>query len=485
MEETHLRKNKYNLFIGGEWVDSESGETFETINPSNRKKLADVARAKKADVDKAVESARRGFREWKDTSYEERGRILSRVARLLRERKDELAIVETLDTGKPLSQSIAEVETAARYFEYYSGVADKIHGENIPLSGSHVNYTVREPFGVSAHIIPWNFPVGIFGRDVAPALTAGNTVVVKPSEEAPLSVLEIGEILVDAGLPLGAVNIVPGFGFEAGAILAGNRDVDIVTFTGSVETGREVMKLAANNITPVILELGGKNPLIVFPDADIEIAVENVIKGSFMHSGQVCSACSKLLLHNAIHDEFVRLLSKKVKELRIGPGIEDPDIGPVISEKQFKRVMDYIALGISEGAALLTGGKAPADPKLADGFYIEPTIFDNVASSMRIAMEEIFGPVLSIIRFEKEEEALKIANDTPYGLVAGVFTNDLNKAHNFAKELNVGQVFINEWLCGGVETPFGGCKESGFGRLKGLEALRYYTQVKNVCIKFK
>lgn len=481
---TKLIRKEYGILVNGTWKKSHSGETFAVINPSNKEKLTVIARAKKADVDNAVKNSREAFEgKWKEAASAERGRLLNRVAKLLRNETDKLAAIETLDTGKPLSQAKAEVEEAARYFEYYAGVADKIQGESIPLKQNYVDYTTREPFGVSAHIIPWNYPVGMFGREVAPALAAGNTSVLKPAEEAPISALVIAEMALKAGLPSGVLNVVPGFGPEAGAALAGHPDVDCVTFTGSVTTGKTVMKLVANNVTPVSLELGGKSPMIVFPDADIEAAIENSMLGIFTNAGQVCSACSRLLLHDDISEKFLGRLVTKTQHLKVGPGIEDPDLGPIISEEQFNRVMEYISVGIDEGATLVTGGRAPDIPGLPDGYYVEPTIFDEVSNDMKIAKEEIFGPVLSVIRFETAEEALEIANNTHYGLVAGVFTSDLNIAHKFAKELNVGQVYVNEWFAGGVETPFGGYKESGFGRLKGLEALKHYTQLKNVCIK--
>ena len=481
---TKLLKKEYNLLVDGKWAKSQSGETFEVINPSNKKRLTICSRAKKADVDNAVSNSRETFdSKWSKINPTERGRLLNRIANLLRNKKDQLALLVTLDTGKPLSQSKGEIETAIRYFEYYAGVADKIHGESIPLKQNYADYTVREPFGVSAHIMPWNFPVGMFGREVAPALAAGNTVVLKPAEEAPLSILILAEMVLETGLLPGTLNVITGIGPEAGAALADHPAVDRLTFTGSIETGKKVMKLAANNLTPISLELGGKNPMVVFPDADIETSIESVMAGAFLNSGQVCSACSRLLLHENIYQKFLKHLVEKTARLRVGPGIEDPDIGPLISEEQQNKVITYINLGIEEGATLITGGAAPKTSGLPDGYYVEPTIFDNVSNDMKIAREEIFGPVLSIIRFETKEEALQIANDTDYGLVAGVFTSNLNIAQKFAKELKAGQVYINEWFAGGVETPFGGYKESGFGRLKGLEGLKHYTQVKNVCIK--
>jgi acyl-CoA reductase-like NAD-dependent aldehyde dehydrogenase len=333
--------------------------------------------------------------------------------------------------------------------------------------------------------MPWNFPVGMFGREVAPALAAGNTVVLKPAEEAPISVLILAEIILEAGILPGTVNVITGIGPEAGAALASNPDINCLTFTGSVETGIKVMELAAKNITPISLELGGKNPMIVFPDANIETSIQSVIKGSFMNGGQVCSACSKLLLHADLYQKFLNNLVEKTNNLKIGPGMDDPDIGPLISEEQFRKVNNFINLGIEEGATLVTGGGIRDLSDLPDGFYVEPTIFCNVSPDMKIAKEEIFGPVLCVMRFETEEEALQIANNTCYGLVAGVFTSNLNIAHKFAKDIKSGQVYVNEWFAGGVETPFGGYKKSGFGRLKGLEGLRHYTQVKNICIKLE
>ncbi|MBI4446188.1 MAG: aldehyde dehydrogenase family protein [Acidobacteria bacterium] len=472
------------LFIGGSWRPSSSGETFTTINPADRETLATVARAREQDVDVAVAAARAALSDprWSQIGPPERGRVLNRIAGLLRERKEELARIESLDCGKPLNQARNDIEVSARYFEFYSGVADKLYGKTIPLAGQYLNYTLLEPIGVTAHITPWNFPLQIACRGIAPALAAGNTVVHKPAEQTPLTALLLGEISLEAGLPAGVLNVVTGFGNDAGARLTSHPHVNHITFTGSVETGRLVMKAAAENIVPVTLELGGKSPNIVLADAEFPSALKGVSTAVFANAGQICSAGTRLVVDSKLHKDFVQQLQKHARSLRIGPGLENPDLGPLISEEQHQRVQEYIKIGKQEGARLLTGGKVPDDPRLRQGLFMEPTLFDEVTPQMRIAQEEIFGPVLAILTFRDLEEALEIANGVSYGLVAGIWTRDIKKAHWLAARLQAGQVFINEYFAGGVETPFGGYKKSGFGREKGLEALVHYTQVKNVCV---
>jgi acyl-CoA reductase-like NAD-dependent aldehyde dehydrogenase len=345
-----------------------------------------------------------------------------------------------------------------------------------------LNYTVREPVGVTAHITPWNYPVAIATRGIAPALAAGNTVVHKPAEQTPLTALELGEIALEAGLPAGVLNVTPGFGPEAGAALAKHPGIHHLTFTGSVETGTRVMQMAAENVVPVTLELGGKSPNIVFADATLEPAIRGALQAIFQNAGQTCSAGSRLLLEESVHDRFVSTLAKETEQLRLGYGLTDPDLGPIVSEEQLERVLSYLEIGKREGATVVTGGTRAEDGELQHGFFIRPTLFDDVQNSMRIAREEIFGPVLTILTFRDSEEALQIANDNPYGLVAGIWTRDISKAHALAARLKAGQVYINNYFGGGVAAPFGGYKKSGFGREKGLEALAHYTQVKNVCV---
>ncbi|KYH24560.1 2,5-dioxopentanoate dehydrogenase [Halalkalicoccus paucihalophilus] len=473
---------KHDLLIDGEFIPATSGERFVTLNPATEEPITEVAAADKEDIDRAVESAHEAYPKWRSTAPEERGRLLTALAARIREETDYLAELETRDNGKPISQARSDVEGCARYFEYYAGIADKIHGDSIPLTDKYVDYTVREPLGVTGQIIPWNFPVNLVGRTIAPALAAGNVAVAKPAEQTPLSALKIGEFALEVGIPPGVLNVVPGFGATAGASLAGHPDVNAISFTGSVVTGRQVAKLGADNVTPVHLELGGKSPNVVFPDADLDHALDETITAIFAtNAGQVCSAGSRLLVHESIHSEFVDRLATRASELTVGPGLEDPDVGPLVSSDQHRKVREYVEIGREEVGDPIVGGKTPDH----DGYFVEPTIFDDVDNSDRIAQEEIFGPVLSVIEFSDEREAFELANDVDYGLVAGIFTSDVGRAHRFAHEMEAGQVYINEWFAGGVETPFGGYKQSGFGREKGLEAIESYTQVKNVCARIE
>lgn len=472
------------LLIKGSWVPSASRETFPTLNPYNREVLADVARGREEDVDRAVAAAKAALedRPWSEIGPPQRGRILNRIAAVIRERKEELARIESLDSGKPIGQARADMEVAARYFEFYSGIADKLYGRTIPLPGRYLDYTLVEPIGVTAHITPWNFPLQVASRGIAPALAAGNTVVLKPAEQTPLTALLLGEIALQAGLPPGVLNVVPGFGPEAGARLASHPDVNHITFTGSVQTGQLVMKMAAENIVPVTLELGGKSPNIVMADADMEPAIRGAMTAVFANAGQVCSAGTRLLIDERIHTIFVEELTRRTKSLRLGFGLDNPDLGPLVSEEQHQKVRHYLKVGREEGAEVLAGGQVPEAPELRRGFFVEPTLFDGVRPQMRVAQEEIFGPVLSILTFRDLDECLEIANGVSYGLVAGIWTRDIKKAHWLAARIKAGQIYVNEYFAGGVETPFGGYKKSGFGREKGIEALVHYTQVKNVCV---
>ena len=474
---THPELSSYDLFIDGETVPSIADEQFETVNPATGEVFARVARAREEDVDNAVLAAKNALPEWRSMAPEERGRLLSDLAELIRERQESLAQLETKDNGKPISHAQADVETCARYFEYYAGAADKVQGNSIPLTDKYVDYTVKEPLGVTAQIIPWNLPTNIFGRSVAPALATGNVAVVKPAEQTPLTAVEVAKLATEVGFPDGVLNVVPGYGPEAGAPLSGHEDVDGVSFTGSVPTGIEVAKTAVENVTNVHLELGGKSPNVVYPDADLDSAVDSTMTGIFANAGQVCSAGSRLIIHEDTKDEFLNRLVARTDEMVVDDGKLDPDMGPLVSKEQYEKVLDYIKIGRTEVGEPLIGGEALT----RDGYFIEPTVFDNVDNDNRIAQEEIFGPVLSVIEFSTEEEANRIANDVQYGLVAGIHTKDMGRAHRFARDIQAGQIYINEWFAGGEETPFGGFKESGFGREKGLAALNAYTQIKNVC----
>lgn len=475
--DTETEGRTYDLVIDGELVPATGGERFETLNPATEDVVGTVARAREADVDRAVAAANDAFDDWSSTPPQERGRLLDDLAEEIRAQQESLALLETRDNGKPLSHARADVETCARYFEYYAGVADKVHGDSIPLTDDYVDYTVREPLGVTAQIIPWNLPTNIFGRSVAPALATGNTAVVKPAEQTPLTAVEIGRLATEVGIPDGVLNVVPGFGAEAGAPLSAHPDVDGVSFTGSVPTGIEVGKSALENVTNVHLELGGKSPNVVWPDADIDSAVDSTMTGIFANAGQVCSAGSRLLVHEDVKDEFLDVLTDRIEEMTLDNGETDPDMGPLVSEEHFEKVTNYLDIGRAEAGEPLIGGEALD----RDGYFVEPTVFTGVDNDMRIAQEEIFGPVLSVIEFGTEAEAIALANDVDYGLVAGIHTQNMGRAHRFARDVRAGQVYINEWFAGGEETPFGGFKESGFGREKGLAAVDAYTQVKNVC----
>ena len=446
-----------------------------------------MAKATKADVDRAVKAAHAALesKAWGGAPPAERGRVMIRIAQALRDRTEELATLESRDNGKPLRQSRTDVQVAARYFEFFAGIADKIMGNTIPLGPGYLDYTVREPIGVSAQIIPWNYPIQIGARGIAPAIAAGCTVVLKPAEDAPMTAMRLGEIALECGLPPGVVNVLPGMGPEAGAALASHPDINQLTFTGSVSVGIAVAKMAADNVVPVVMELGGKSPNIVFADADLDLTVQGVANAIFQNAGQTCSAGSRLLVQRQAHDELVARLTERAASMRVGPGVSDPDMGPIISKKQLEMIEGYVKIGKSEGAQVAAGGARPSAPDLGRGFFFQPTLLDRVSPDMRVAQEEIFGPVLAIITFDEVEEAIAIANRSQYGLVAGVWTRDINKAMTVASRIKSGQVYINTYGAGGgVELPFGGYKKSGYGREKGLESLASYTQVKNVCVKF-
>ncbi len=470
------------LFIDGKWQPSQSGKRFETLNPATEEILAEVPRADAQDVDLAVNAATKAFYgEWREVTPSERGRLLYRLAQAIKARRNELAEIETLDNGKPLREALGDIDGVVQTIEYNAGAADKLQGDTIPLGVEVVDFTWLEPLGVTAHIVPWNFPLGIAVRSVAPALAAGCTVVLKPAEETPLSALLLAGIAKEVGFPDGVLNVVSGIGEEAGAALVRHPQVRGVTFTGSAETGRKIIAQTAASPKPVVLELGGKNALIVFEDADLDRALSDAMEAVFGNCGQVCSAASRLLLHRSIQREFLERFRERASVLKVAPGLEDGDLGPLVSKEQLHRALRYIDDGLQEGAKVVLGGKRP--DHLPHGYFLLPTIFDQVHPKMRIAQEEIFAPVVVAMPFETDEEALQIANDVPYGLVAGVYTQDLRRAMKFAQRLESGSVWINGWYLGGVQAPTGGVKASGFGRERGLAGIHNYLQIKNVAIK--
>ncbi|MBT2542762.1 aldehyde dehydrogenase family protein [Streptomyces sp. ISL-44] len=472
---------EYTAVIAGKKVPAVGW--IDVLDPSNGRPFARVARCGEAEVAQAVEAARSTYESsWRFAAVAERSGVCRRIAAAIRAERSELARLETLDTGKPLSQSLVDADVAARYFDFYASAVEALGGETILHQADRFAFTLREPYGVCGHIIPWNYPLQIAARTVAPALAAGNCCVLKPAEDAPLTSLRLAEIVLEAGLPAGALNVVPGYGEEAGAALAAHPDVDRLAFTGSREIGEAVMSAAARNIVPVTLELGGKSPHIVLPDFDAKRAVPLIVDSITEHAGQNCSAGSRLLVHRSVHEELVAALADAFRALRIGPGIGDPDMGPLISAKQRDRVLGYLAEGGRDGV-IRAGGAVPEGEAYAGGFYVEPTILDHVTPEHRVFNEEIFGPVLCVSVFDALDEAVELAEHTTYGLAAGVWTSDVTTAHWLAQRLRVGQVFVNNYsAAGGVELPFGGYKRSGIGVEKGLEALREYTRCKTVAI---
>lgn len=468
------------VVINGRDEPAASGETFVSIDPSSGEELARVALGGPADIDRAVAAARKAYRDfWRDTLPRERAQILHAIAPALLAAADRLVELGARDGGLPVSGVRGDLQVAAHYFEYYAGLADKISGDTIPLGPNFIDYTLREPWGVCGVIVPFNSPYQLVARSAAAALAAGNTVVVKTGEQAPLGPALLARIAHEAGLPAGTLNIVSGYG-DAGARLAGHPDVDRLTFTGSVPTAQLVMKAAADNITPVVTELGGKSPQIVFADADIELAATTITRSLVYYAGQTCSAGTRVLVERAAQADLVEALRDRMGAARVGPAVDDPDLGPLVSAVQRDKVLG--ALKESKGAGrLIVGGGAPDDPALACGFYVMPTLFDDVDPRSLLARNELFGPVLAITPFDGDEQALVIANDSEFGLVAGVWTRDLGRAHRMARDLQAGQIFVNNYR-GGIEIPFGGYKKSGIGREKGIAGLLEYTQIKNVCV---
>ncbi|HJY83699.1 MAG TPA: aldehyde dehydrogenase family protein [Candidatus Binatia bacterium] len=473
------------MLIGGKWVDAASGKTFVTVNPATAEPLATVAEGDAADIERAVQAARKAFDEgpWPHEKPAERTKVLLRIADLIEKHKDELAQLETLDNGKTLFESRnVDIPGAIDTFRYYAGWPTKIYGETNPSDPSFFNYTLREPVGVCGQIIPWNFPLMMAAWKLGPALACGNTVILKPAEQTPLTALRLGELLLEAGVPEGVVNIVPGFGPTAGGALANHPAVDKVAFTGSTEVGKEILKASAGNLKRVSLELGGKSPNIVFVDADQNAAVAGAFMGIFFNQGQVCCAGSRLFVEQKVYDQFTETLANSAAALKQGPGLDkDSRIGPLVSQEQFERVLGYIDIGKKEGAQIKVGGEQ--NKELGKGYFVKPTVLTNVNNSMRVAQEEIFGPVVAAIPFKDEEDVVRQANQTVYGLSAGVWTRDVSKAHRISRALRAGTVWVNCYNQLDPISPFGGYKQSGFGRELGLHSLELYTQIKSVWLK--
>jgi aldehyde dehydrogenase (NAD+) len=472
------------LLINNEWLDSASGKTFATINPATAEEICQVAEADAADVDKAVHAARVAFETgpWRQATASQRGLLLHRLADLIEKHADELAQLESLDNGKPYSvAAAADLPLVIACYRYYAGWADKIQGKTIPVNGNYFCYTRHEPVGVVGQIIPWNFPLLMQAWKLGPALASGCTVVMKPAEQTPLSALRVGELLVEAGFPPGVVNLLPGYGPTAGAAIANHMDVDKVAFTGSTEIGRVIMQAAAtSNLKRVTLELGGKSPNIVFADADMDQAIEGSHQALFFNQGQCCCAGSRLFVEDKCYDEFVEKSVARAKRRTVGdPFDKNTEQGPQVDSDQFNKVMGYIDSGKKDSAKLLTGGNRVGDK----GYFIEPTIFGDVQDDMKIAKEEIFGPVMSILRFKDLDEVVDRANKTLYGLAAAVWTRDISKAHAVANSVRAGTVWVNCFDVFDAAAPFGGFKQSGIGRELGEYALQNYTEVKTVTVK--
>jgi acyl-CoA reductase-like NAD-dependent aldehyde dehydrogenase len=469
------------LFIGGQWLAPVSGATFDTIDPSTGKVIAAVPRASAADVDLAVQAASKAAVSWQFTDAISRAALLRKLASLVMAHGEELAWIEALDSGHYYAKAQELISAIPLWLEYHAGLADKVGGRTIPVPGNKLSFTLLEPLGVTAHIVPWNYPLLVLVRSVAPALALGNTVVVKPAEQTPLSALYFASLTEEAGFPAGVVNVITGFGEEAGAPLASHPDVAGITFTGSVETGKTVAKLGADHIAQVNLELGGKSPVVVFPDARIDDAVEATVQGFCSHAGQVCIAGSRLFLHSDIREEFLGKLTERLRSITIGDSFDGAtQFGPLISAEQLQRVERYIAIGRSEATLYYGGGRPAGVP--GDGYFVEPTVFVDVDPTARIASEEIFGPVLSVIDWSNADDLIQQANNSEFGLYAAVWTQDINQALSTARRLQVGGVVINEWFGELPLAPHGGYKQSGSGREEGLETVHSYTQVKHVCI---
>ncbi len=474
------------LFIDGQFVDSESGKTFSSPNPATGETFAEVAEADKADVDKAVAAARKAYEgKWSKMSARDRGRLLYKLSQLIERDTAQLAELETRDNGKPIKESTyIDLPGVVENFEYFAGWATKIEGETIPVPGQMFNYTLREPLGVCGQIIPWNFPLLMAAWKLAPALAAGNTVVLKPAEQTPVTALELAKLIQEAGFPEGVVNIVTGYGETAGAALASHPGIDKIAFTGSTEVGKIIARAAAENLTKVSLELGGKAPNVIFADADLDQAVNGAMMGIFFNQGQVCCAGSRIFVEEKAKDEFLSRFKEKAERVKVGdPMDKATGMGPQVSADQLSRIKGYVDIAREEGATVFSGGGSPElAEEFKNGYFFQPTIFSDVDNKMRVAQEEIFGPVSSVITFKDDDELIQKANDTIYGLSAGIWTQNITRAHRFAKAIKAGVVWINTYNMMNAASPFGGYKQSGYGREMGKGALDLYTQVKSVWV---
>jgi len=479
-----LKLNEGKILIGGKWQDPITGETLPVIDPSDGRQFSIIANSSAEDVDLAVQSAQNALEcEWGNLNPSERGRLLHKLNVLILKNKDFLSEMESRDVGKPLSQARVDVIACARYFEFYAGAVDKIHGQTIPFLQGYTVLTLREPHGVTGHIIPWNYPLQIIGRTIGGALTMGNCCVLKPGEEASQTALILGELSIQAGFPPGVLNIVTGLGVKTGNALINHQGVNHLSFTGSTEVGKLVQKSAAKNSIPVTLELGGKSPQIVFSDADLDKALPFLVNASIQNCGQTCSAASRVLIERSIYEKLIAMLVKKFRELKVGPAMQDFNCGPLISLRQKKRLEKFLDQAKADGLEVVAEGKI-VDEAPEEGNYVKPVLFRDVPSDHLLSQEELFGPVLVTIPFEDEKQAIDISNGTPFGLVSGVWTKDGARQLRIAKKLKSGQVFINNYGAGGgVELPFGGVKLSGHGREKGFEALYGFSITKTIAIQ--
>lgn len=473
------------ILIDNQWRASESGRTIEVLAPATGQAFGSIDAAVATDVDSAVKAARRAVDSgaWSRMNAAERGRLLLRMAIVIADHAEELALLEAQDTGKPIKQARNDIVAAARYFEFYGGAADKVHGDTIPFFNGHFATTERVPHGVTAHVIPWNYPAQMFPRSVGPALAMGNAVVMKPAEDACQSPLRMAELMVENGFPEGAINMVTGYGHEAGAALSSHPGVDFISFIGSNETGVHIQTAAARNHIGCTLELGGKSAQIVFADADLDAALPVLVNAIVQHAGQTCSAGSRLLVERSAYDRIVQRVAERFSQVRVGTPEMDLDLGPVVSAKQRDRVMEFCEGADTDGIPLIAQGQIAADLP-AGGFFVKPLLYGPVPRSNRLASEEVFGPVMAVLPFEDEADAIRLANGTPYGLVAGIWTQDGSRALRVARKMQVGQVFVNCYGAGGgIELPFGGMKKSGHGREKGFDALNEFSAVRTMLVK--